>query len=1075
MSDDEVWSTTDEETSTDESVPESAIDSGDDSSSYSYVQQGQGDPRMFRHTGCNDPDHVRALDREIREHSKMLSIMLNMLGGFYRDRYLHLKESEDLNQCIQYISQAVLLSSDATVDYSDLEESLELLSVSHHDRFHLSGSLEDLGKEIEYRTRAISLKPEINPDWASTLSHAYSSRYQRLNNLDDLEQAIHYGTLSVSHILDGDPRALAWLDTLNEAYTLRSQSLCTMNEVEKGIKYGTRAVKLTQEGDAKLPWRRMTLSVLYLKAFYHREDLTDLDDCIEWGNLALSIMPEDHPHLSDQINNLAVSYALRFERLRDFDDLQAAMEIGARALLLSSSDYLAQFKTLSNMSCLCLERFEMRGNMADLEEGTEYSARAYSLMTHDLFKIKGWEWETNRLNTLGGLYFARSKHLEDLEDLGCAIESCKLAISLAPDESHPSIALSLYSLGQYTHARWHLLGDDNDLDEDIDYTSRAVSLVGSDRNPYLPIQLQSLGLSHIATFNLQECGNECPTLRRALDYFQQACRTVGPPREKLKSARQWAYHARENDMIEHLDAYQVAMDLIPQVIWLGTTIDKRYSDVEKLSTLAAEASSAAIAARNYEKALEWLEQGRSIVMNQVLMLRSPLDRLRSIDSSLAERLEKVAQDLHQTSSRIQNSSSLSPIRLEPMMGFVTERASQRHHQLAKEYDELVSQVRQLPGFESFLKPKKATELISAADTGPIVIVNSYDCFHCDALIVRPGVPTITHLELSSFTCQKASELDDLVKKSLTQAGARDRGAQRRPTSSTETSDLEQVLAILWEDIVKPVLDALDYKPNPPGSELPHITWYATGDLSSLPLHAAGIYTEPDSCVSDYAISSYVPSITALLSSRSNSTAPAIHQSILAIGQEATPGHTRLPGTMQEITHIKEHAGKSIICAQIDDENATTSAALDAMERHDWVHLACHAHQSVGDPTKSGFFLHDGTLDLASIMRRSFKNKGLAFLSACQTAMGDENLPDETVHLASGMLIAGYPSVIATMWSVWDQDGPFVANKVYEYLLKDGRMDHRESAKALHCAIVELRKGIGYESFERWVPFIHIGS
>ncbi|ELU35559.1 hypothetical protein AG1IA_10411 [Rhizoctonia solani AG-1 IA] len=30
-----------------------------------------------------------------------------------------------------------------------------------------------------------------------------------------------------------------------------------------------------------------------------------------------------------------------------------------------------------------------------------------------------------------------------------------------------------------------------------------------------------------------------------------------------------------------------------------------------------------------------------------------------------------------------------------------------------------------------------------------------------------------------------------------------------------------------------------------------------------------------------------------------------------------------------------------------------------MEEHDWVHLACHAHQNVTDPTKSGFFLHGG--------------------------------------------------------------------------------------------------------------------
>ncbi|KAJ6522099.1 hypothetical protein DFH09DRAFT_938562 [Mycena vulgaris] len=41
--------------------------------------------------------------------------------------------------------------------------------------------------------------------------------------------------------------------------------------------------------------------------------------------------------------------------------------------------------------------------------------------------------------------------------------------------------------------------------------------------------------------------------------------------------------------------------------------------------------------------------------------------------------------------------------------------------------------------------------------------------------------------------------------------------------------------------------------------------------------------------------------------------------------------------------------------------------------------------------------------------------GLAVLRACQTAMGDEKLPDEAVHLAASLLFAGFRSVVATMW------------------------------------------------------------
>ncbi|CCO30594.1 hypothetical protein BN14_04624 [Rhizoctonia solani AG-1 IB] len=146
-----------------------------------------------------------------------------------------------------------------------------------------------------------------------------------------------------------------------------------------------------------------------------------------------------------------------------------------------------------------------------------------------------------------------------------------------------------------------------------------------------------------------------------------------------------------------------------------------------------------------------------------------------------------------------------------------------------------------------------------------------------------------------------------------------------------------------------------------------------------------------------------------------------------------------------------------------------------MEQHDWVHLACHANQDLKDPNKSGFHLHDGTLDLTAINQRTFRSKGLAFLSACQTAMGDEKLPDEVIHLASGMLMAGYRSVIATMWSVMDDDAPFIADKVYESLMKDGKIGNGEAGRALHDAVAGLRNRVGEKKFGRWVPYIHVGS
>ncbi|KAJ1299300.1 hypothetical protein OPQ81_003758 [Rhizoctonia solani] len=250
--------------------------------------------------------------------------------------------------------------------------------------------------------------------------------------------------------------------------------------------------------------------------------------------------------------------------------------------------------------------------------------------------------------------------------------------------------------------------------------------------------------------------------------------------------------------------------------------------------------------------------------------------------------------------------------------------------------------------------------------------------------------------------------------------------------------------------------------NPSNSNLPHITWCPTGALSFLPLHAAGDYAL-DSKIFDYVISFYTPTLSSLLSSTPSSLTPDSH--VLAIGQPNTPGHSPLPGTTEELAHVKNHTSGRVKYTQLVDKEAKTVALFNAMQHHDWVHLAYHAHQNVSDPTESGFFLHDGTLDLVTINQQSFKKKGLAYLSACQTAIGDKKLPDEAVHLASGMLMAGYSSVIATMWSVMDDDAPFVADRVYGELMKTGTLGNGKAGKALtmllQCCARNLTCGVTF--------------
>jgi CHAT domain-containing protein len=198
-----------------------------------------------------------------------------------------------------------------------------------------------------------------------------------------------------------------------------------------------------------------------------------------------------------------------------------------------------------------------------------------------------------------------------------------------------------------------------------------------------------------------------------------------------------------------------------------------------------------------------------------------------------------------------------------------------------------------------------------------------------------------------------------------------------------------------------------------------------------------------------------------------------------LAQPDAPCLTPLPGTTQELQKILEHifdAGDAVI-EPVSADEATIEACLSTMERCSSIHLACHAIQAPNDPLKSGFFLHDGKLELSTIIQRRFGSKELAFLSACQTSMGDERLPDELVHLAAGMLSAGYKSVVGTMWSIRDRYAVDVADEFYKVLLSkrgdDGRV---QAALALHRAMRHLRQKVGTKEagLVAWVPYMHLG-
>jgi CHAT domain-containing protein len=205
-----------------------------------------------------------------------------------------------------------------------------------------------------------------------------------------------------------------------------------------------------------------------------------------------------------------------------------------------------------------------------------------------------------------------------------------------------------------------------------------------------------------------------------------------------------------------------------------------------------------------------------------------------------------------------------------------------------------------------------------------------------------------------------------------------------------------------------------------GIARPRLHWCPTGAFTFVPVHAAGIYEglNQESC-SEYVVSSYTPTLTALLRAQNGAQRVVVNElqlSLIAAGYTEDLHLPALPSVQDEVETVIHTCTRANVSLDTGCISEPITAQVDkAFESAHLVHIACHGIQHPSDPLQSAFCLNKGKMKVEHLMRLELKKAFLAFLSACETAKGDKNQPDQTIHLAATMLFAGFKGVVATMW------------------------------------------------------------
>ncbi|KAJ6576007.1 CHAT domain-containing protein [Mycena vulgaris] len=951
------------------------------------------------------------------------------------------------------------------------------LADAHRKRFQLSGAVQDIELAVTYQRQALERCPVWNPQhvtFAGNLAAMTSFKFSR-GEMGDVEEAIQcnrrlFGLLPRTH-----PEWATSLNNLAISVYERFQQRGDAADIDEAVQLHRKALALRPASHPDRASSLNNLATSMLERFQQGgSDVVDIDEAVQLHREALALRPAPHPDRANSLSNLANSVRARFQERQDAADIDESVQLYREALALCPAPHPSRAGSLNNLGSSILNRFRQRGlDAADIDEAVQLHREALAL-----FPAPHRD-RAKSLSNLADSVLERVRQRGDAADVDEAIQLHREALALRP-ALHAGRASSLSSLADSVLERFQQRGDVADIDEAVQLHREALALLPAP-HPHRAISLNNLGRCFVSLYERTPLPD---LLTSAMLSFEEASADSSAPLPvRFETAKRWASVAQQNHHASALDAYKIALGLLPRLVALDLDIRSRQEILVAAKThdLGSEAAACAIDLDQYETALELLEAGRSVFWSQSLHLRTSLDELRASHPVLATKLAELSRQLDQHSFVIR-AGTCSPT---PITGS------------------------SVPGFEDFMQPRPIRGLRRAAEHGPVVVLNSGEVY-CHALILNP-LGTVQCVELPAIIRPDANMMAEMIQALashstpssaclaiLNKRGhdcAVDRLFGRLGVvyeGNVHPKDwFDYVLRVLWIAVVKPVLSSLKIQVGRSDSsksdDPPRIWWCPTGPFTFLPIHAAGIYNEPstDESVMDYAISSYTPTLTALLSPpfpRFTYNDPLRSTVII---QPNTPGHVPLPSTKDELRKIE---------GQIPNEwltklgsTASLNTVLPHLQMSSIIHFACHGIQDTQNPLQSALIIGRELLTVTQIMKQSGtfgggttqKHMGLAFLSACETAMGDKKLPDEAMHLAATLLFSGFRSVVATMWTMQDPDGPEVAEAFYGHLFRNADPNSNppvfpelnDSAEALHLAVKKLRTHV---SFARWVPFVHYG-
>ncbi|KIJ41386.1 hypothetical protein M422DRAFT_255581 [Sphaerobolus stellatus SS14] len=685
-------------------------------------------------TGKAIAAHPEAVDLTPGGHTHRARYLSN-LGLSFSCRFRWFGDFMDINKAISLQEQAVSMIPD------DL------------------GELIDIHKAIAAGQEAVNLISDSHPDKAEYLDNLGSclcSGFERLKEITNIDMAVaaHQKAAiaaqqeAVDLIPDGHAAKPSMLISLGHSFNSRFGQFGKLTDIDKAIALGQEAVNLTPNGHAMKAGYLSSLGSFFSNQFFQLAELSDIDKAISAHQKAVGLTPDGHIDKPVHLRNLGSSFDSRFGQLKELADIDRSIAAQQEAVNLITDNHVAKSTYLASLGVSYCSRYNHLGELIDIDKAIAAGQKAVNIIPDS------HPGKSQYLSNLGNSFLSHAYQSADISDIDEAIIAHQNAVNLTPS-GHIGKPGLLNSLGISLAQRYILLRQPSDIDKAIDTLQQAVNLIPDGH----ATMAQGLGYLGMALQSRLKQSHKLEDFERSLDaYCGAAKNNSSNPSYRYNAAQHWASLASAIQMIPlALEAYKVLLEIVPQRVWIGQKVTRRYQELSDIGSVINAAAAMAITSGNLTLALEWLEEGRSIVWGQILQLHTPVDELHLKYPEYAEQLSKVSGALADAGIS-RNTQNIQEGDLQSYQ-LTLEEEAQTHHALAAEYSQLIEQIHTLEGFNDFLQPKKLSELVHVAKNGPVAVINVHES-RCDALVLHSHDTSepIIHVPLPQFSQEKAEEL-----------------------------------------------------------------------------------------------------------------------------------------------------------------------------------------------------------------------------------------------------------------------------------------------------------------------------